>query len=291
MTPTTPAIWLSAVLTCLTSWPAKAQPVATDAETVCSAREASPEAALEACSKLIASGRFAGPDLANIMFWRGYAYHRQPAMDAAIADYTEEIRLDPTTKAAYEGRADILVAIGQRDRALADFSQIVKLDPKNLKAHINRGVLRYFGGDFDRAIEDFDAALALDSNNAAVYSNRGAAWREKGDLDRAVADLDRAIHLQPDYGRAFYHRALTRERKGDAERALKDYDEALRLEPGMIAALVQRAGLRGAKGDSDGAKADLIAATAAPTKYFDDKQAQDAARERLAKVGATAKPQ
>jgi tetratricopeptide (TPR) repeat protein len=115
--------------------------------------------------------------------------------------------------------------------------------------------------------------------------------RDKGELDRAIADLDRAIALQPDFARAFYNRGFAWEKKGDAGRALADYDAALRLDPAMTAALVQRAGLREAKGDSQGAKADLIAATSAPPKYFDDKQAQETARERLAKVGATAKPQ
>jgi tetratricopeptide (TPR) repeat protein len=285
------AILLSIVLTGWLLSPGNAQPAAKAPETICSDHNAAPEAALEACNKVIVSGRFAGTDLANIIFWRGYAYHRQAALDAAIADYTEAIRLDPTIKAPYEARAEVLVAIDQRDRALADLNEVIKLDPKNLQAHIKRGVLRYFSGDLDHAIEDLDAALALDPNNAAVYSNRGSTWRAKGDLDRAIADLVRAIALQPDYARAFYQRGLARERNGDTERAMKDYDEALRLEPGMIDALVQRAGLREAKSDSDGAKADLIAATSAPTKYLDDKQAQDTARERLAKMGATPKQQ
>src|SRR5437667_7763689 len=116
--------------------------------------DSAPEAAIEACSRLIASGRMAGAELGKALFWRGYAHDRQGATDSAIADYSEAIRLDPTTAAAYEGRARILTETGHRDRAIADWSEIVRLDPNNLTAHINRGVLRFFTGDLDHAIED-----------------------------------------------------------------------------------------------------------------------------------------
>src|SRR5207253_550693 len=74
--------------------------------------DSTPEAAIEACGRLIASGRFAGAELAKVLFWRGYARDRQDAKDAALADYSEAIRLDPTTAAAYEGRARILTETG-----------------------------------------------------------------------------------------------------------------------------------------------------------------------------------
>jgi tetratricopeptide (TPR) repeat protein len=160
---------------------------ATD-ETICSDHNTPPEVALDACNKLIASGRHAGTDLANIVFWRGYAHDRQNATDAALADYSEAIRLDPANAAAYDGRARLLVATGQRERAIEDWSALVKLDPKNPTSYINRGALLYLGGDLDGAIADFDAALALDPNHPNAFNNRGAAWRDKGDLDRAFAE-------------------------------------------------------------------------------------------------------
>ena len=289
MTPAVPVVLLFLTFAALIQPTADAQSATKDSETICSASHVTPEAAVEACSKLIASGRFTGAEHAKIMFWRGYAHDRQNAIDPALADYSEAIRLDPTSAAAYEGRARLLLATGQRERAIADWGELVKIDPKNLTAYVNRGALLYLGGDLDWAIADFDAALAIDPNNATAFGNRGSVWREKGDLDRAIADLDRAIALQPDYGRAFHNRAVAWERKGDAARALADYDAALRLDPEMIAALVQRAGLRGAKGDREGAKSDLMTATSAPAKYFDDKQAQDLARERLARMEAADK--
>src|SRR5947208_694174 len=43
---------------------------------MCSA-ESTPEAAIEACGRLITSGQFTGAELAKVLFWRGYARDRQ----------------------------------------------------------------------------------------------------------------------------------------------------------------------------------------------------------------------
>src|SRR5437879_6927094 len=96
--------------------------VADDPIALCSG-DSAPEAAIEACRHLIAAGQFAGAELAKVLFWRGYAHDKQNEMDAAVADYSEAIRLDPAIAAALEGRARILAETGRLDRAIPDWSE------------------------------------------------------------------------------------------------------------------------------------------------------------------------
>jgi len=155
------------------------------------------DAAIAACTRLIASGRYSGDHLATLHGNRGVEYGRK----------------------------------GDFDRAIADFDQALKLDPKDGGAYSNRGLARSCKGDFDGAIADFDQAIELDPKLTAAYYNRGLAWRAKGDLDRAVADYGQAITLDPKYANAYYNRAVALERKGDLQRALADFTTFTTLDP------------------------------------------------------------
>jgi tetratricopeptide (TPR) repeat protein len=182
-------------------------------------------ARLDPCTRLIASGRYAGRDLAGIMLNRGNAYYNGQDYPRAIADYDEAIRLDPRASAAFSKRGNAYYAKGDLPHALADLNQAIALDMNNADAILSRGTVRLEAGDPDRAIVDFNAALlfkptsAVCAAYAAAFRNRGAAFAEKGDQDHAIADFNQAIRLNPEDADAFSGRAAAYEAKGDLVRA------------------------------------------------------------------------
>ena len=66
------------------------------------------------------------------------------------------------------------------DAAIAAYSEAIRLDPKYAAAYSNRGAAYGGEGQYDRAIADFSAAIRLSPEDARVYKNRGCAYREKG---------------------------------------------------------------------------------------------------------------
>ena len=60
------------------------------------------------------------------------------AFDAAIADYTEAIRLDPNESVVYYFRAGNYLRIHQYDKAIADFTEAVRIEPENVGFWIRR---------------------------------------------------------------------------------------------------------------------------------------------------------
>jgi tetratricopeptide (TPR) repeat protein len=191
-------------------------------------------AILDACTRLIASGSYAGRDLAGIMLNRGNAYYDGQDYPRAIADYDEAIRLDPRASAGFSQRGNAYYAKGDLPHALADFNQAIALDMNNADAILGRGTLRLEAGDPDRAIADFNAALLSTSAVAQAYAvalrNRGAAFAEKGDQDHAIADFNEAIRLNPEDAAAFTGRSAAYKAKGDLVSAAADRDVALHLE-------------------------------------------------------------
>jgi len=68
------------------------------------------------------------PEDAMAYFGRGLVYENTNNIDMAIADYTEAIRLDPSS-ALYYSRGDMYSKKGDTDSAIADYTEALRLDP------------------------------------------------------------------------------------------------------------------------------------------------------------------
>ncbi len=278
--------------------------------------------AIEACGRLIASGRAKGPALAQAYAVRCRLWSRKGDSERAVADCTDAIRLDPKQADALNTRGVVWSNIGDYDRAIADYDQAIGINAKAPLYFTNRGMAWRGKRDYDRATADFDRAIALDAKFVSAYSNRAVVFRNLRDFDRAIADSTEAIRLDPNHAPAYENRAHALRNKGEYDRAIGDYGKAIRLEPGdalayagrgltwlemrafdrAIADLTESIRLdpnrdavytnRGLaferKGDRETARADFRAALALPQKYPDSKWAHDTARERLAMLSAPA---
>src|SRR4051812_15537610 len=113
---------------------------------------------VDACTKLIASGKYRGQELAGLHNYRG----------AALAKTTGSLFSNPGP---------------EHDRAIADFTTAIKLNPKFGSAYYNRGVALtnkgsdwLFGGgkifdntNYERAVTDLSKAIAIDPKLVLAY--------------------------------------------------------------------------------------------------------------------------
>ena len=189
------------------------------------------DAGVAACGKAIASGKFSGSNLALLYSDRGVLLGSKNELDAALADYSEAIRLDPSKFGALNNRGNLYTNRGQFDLALNDFAQAIKVNPSFAASFNNRGVAYKAKGDYDRAIQDFDEAIRLDPKDAAAFNNRGLAYKHKGDDDHAVQDFVQAIQIDPNYLFAYWNRGDLYREKKDFGRAVDDYKKAFLLRP------------------------------------------------------------
>ena len=70
-------------------------------------------------------------DSGNAFYARGLAHQSQGARDAAIADFSEAIRLDPSYANAFYARGLVYQAKGDVDRAIGDFNEAIRLGKKD----------------------------------------------------------------------------------------------------------------------------------------------------------------
>jgi TolB-like protein/tetratricopeptide (TPR) repeat protein len=136
------------------------------------------------------------------------AIHEGKDLPAAIAAYTEAIRLDPHYALAFAARSialsdyAALVATGAAtregfDKAQEDARQALVLAPDLAEAHLASGFVSENALDFRQASEAYERALALAPGNAVVLRYTGHFAVVMGHIDAGLAALRRAAVLDP----------------------------------------------------------------------------------------------
>ena len=121
---------------------------------------------------------------------------------------------------------------GRYDAAIADYTEAIRLAPNNAVYYSQRGLAYHDKGEWDRAIADYTQAIRLDSNNtykATYYGNRARAYNEKRDYDRAIADATEAIRLNSNSANPYAHRANAYFQKGNYTQARADVNRCLSI--------------------------------------------------------------
>jgi tetratricopeptide (TPR) repeat protein len=149
-------------------------------------------------------------DKTNHLTWasRGDVYRYLKNYDAAIADYTEALRLKPDYLDAYVYRADAYAAQNKSALALADYEKVIATpvnDTNNFQinnAFLGRGKFHLDAGRTDAAIADFDKIIAGNPDYVMAFFYRGQAHAKKKNKPLAIADFRKALEIAPDYGEA-----------------------------------------------------------------------------------------
>jgi tetratricopeptide (TPR) repeat protein len=99
------------------------------------------DVAIQACSRAIASIKYAGHDRADLYINRGIAYEKNENYDRTISDFSEAIRFDPRYPLLFIDRAEAYSYKRAYDLVIADFTEAIRLDPKSALPFNERGVM------------------------------------------------------------------------------------------------------------------------------------------------------
>jgi tetratricopeptide (TPR) repeat protein len=171
------------------------------------------------------------PGSTDYYFNRGVADSDKKDYDAAIADYTRAIELNPQYAKAYYGRGSARFRKQDFPNAIVDFTKAIKLDPHLVEAFYERGNAEFVTHKLDSALTDFNKVIELNPQHMGAYFFRGNVRYAKDDHDGAIADYTKAIELEPKYADAYKFRGLTELQEGKDEQAQADLKTAIKLNP------------------------------------------------------------
>jgi tetratricopeptide (TPR) repeat protein len=239
------------------------------------------DTAIEACTRLIKSGRYDKRNLALIYSSRANQWERKGDFDKAMRDHGEAIRTDPTYASGYMHRGNAYARRGDYDRAIADYTKAIRLDPIYANGFYNRGLTYSRQGDHKRAIADFTAGIDLDGNSSQLWGQRCWSRAVIGkQLQEAVDDRTKASSLAPKIPQVFAYRGFAYLKLGQFDKVLADYDAAFALtkNPDHADWLYVRGVTKLKKGDIAGGNADIASAKAMRADIA-ERSAADCARE------------
>lgn len=135
---------------------------------------------LNACTRMINSGRFKDKALASIYRARGSWKQKKGELDGALADYSISIRLEPANVESYDYRADVYQQQGDLDHALEDYNHSSRIDPTYAAAYYSRGLIYEKKGDVAKARVEYNSAIAVPTiNRIAQWAQDNARARLK----------------------------------------------------------------------------------------------------------------
>lgn len=170
---------------------------------VVAANAQTPEAFLAKCDASFESGKYsdavkectkaldAKPGFEEALITRAGTYKILRNYPAALADYTELIRVTGGMAMAYFYRADIYKRTGKDNEAIADLTASIKKDPKGLfaaRSYYERGLLYDKLGKSDAAQADYWDAVKINPNHAQAKAKIKYPFGDKT-LTEAANDI------------------------------------------------------------------------------------------------------
>ncbi|HSS19081.1 MAG TPA: tetratricopeptide repeat protein [Pyrinomonadaceae bacterium] len=164
---------------------------------------------------------------------RAVKLHDKGDLAGAIAGYTKAIALDANYADAYNNRGVAYMSQKNFEAAAADFSRSIELQPSS-NAYNNRGSIYFSHQKTEEAIADFTAGIKLNATPEG-YVNRGMAYQNTNRAALALADYEAALKLNEKFARAYVLRGLVRLVAGEQASAQKDFDRGFQLDAGLHA--------------------------------------------------------
>ncbi len=142
-------------------------------------------------------------DASGFEYRKGLVEAAAGRQTAAVAAFSEAIRLDPQFMLAYMGRANSRWNMNANAAAIQDFSKAIELSSlySRMRPYLlsSRGLVRMTIGDVVGAEADCTAVLALVDNYYNALLLCGQVKLAKSDYAGATADFEKAIDVLPSY--------------------------------------------------------------------------------------------
>jgi tetratricopeptide (TPR) repeat protein len=107
--------------------------------------------------------------------------------------FLHAISLNPNYETAYQGLAQLMMALMRFDEALAAIDQALLIHPKSFIINVAKGIILYEAERFDECIEQFKETIELNPKYDASYYGLALALEQKGRLKEAEKESRRAI--------------------------------------------------------------------------------------------------
>jgi tetratricopeptide (TPR) repeat protein len=149
-----------------------------------------------------------------------FAARAQGALTKARDCFEAATRAAPGHPGIWNGYANLLDEIGERDAAIAAYRRALAIDPRAAATWTNLATVAIAAGRWDDADDALRRALALAPNDPRALAAKGLSAAERGRQPEAVAAYRAALQLAPGDARVRHNLAVALRRLGQPADAL-----------------------------------------------------------------------
>lgn len=190
------------------------------------------------------------------LFDQALSASREGDFARALPLWDQVIELAPEDAAAWSNRGNVRLALGDAEAAIADQTQAMELDPASPDPHLNRGTAEEALQRWDAAEADYRWILAADAAaertpDASALYNLGNVQGSRGDWQAARSSFAEAADARPGFAMARSSAALAAFQLGQLDAAETELRRLIRRYPlfadarAALTALLWRRGARG----------------------------------------------
>ncbi len=129
----------------------------------------------------------------SIYALRAECYCELKRYSLALPEATEALKLEPASTSILNLRGRIEYELGQYDAAKADFSKLLRIQPRSQEAFFGLALVAAKENNFGLAEDYIQRATALTPDKSDVYVRSAKVKEVMGDHNGAVADLLKAV--------------------------------------------------------------------------------------------------
>lgn len=177
----------------------------------------------------------ANPKDADIYFRRANEYYKFNQYLRALADVDKTLEYAPAGNRdlkfqAYMLRADIYQMLDKHREALADFSEALKLDPTSFMALYQKANEEYALGDYSAAKSDYTRLRSTNPRSVEALTGLARVAVKENDLARASEYMDGAVEMMSADSDIYIRRASVRRMQGNNTGAVEDLLMAISID-------------------------------------------------------------
>jgi tetratricopeptide (TPR) repeat protein len=169
------------------------------------------------------------PEQTTAYNMRGVAKVELQQYDAALADFSQAIRLDSTSYRPYYNRANVYFQVNRYPEALDDYNQVVRLAPEQTDVYVNRAATLYEMEQYENARLDLEAARQQAPDRPLIHYNLAKTLYMLNETELAKEALNRVVTLDNSHAGAFYLMGVIARDAGSTEEACTYFAQADKL--------------------------------------------------------------
>jgi tetratricopeptide (TPR) repeat protein len=176
------------------------------------------------------------PESARMYQLMAHELERHGDNEAAIRNYREALKLDPTLPGLHFELAELLNAssvVTEQQEAEDEYKAALSVNPLDERAEFRLGEISSQRGDTQQAYVHYSRAVQLQPNDAEANTGLAKVLMLLNQPDKAEPLLQRALQLDPTSAVAHFRLAtLYRQagRTGDAKRELEEYQKYKKMK-------------------------------------------------------------